>query len=107
VAAEAQQGGTGAPGLPKRTWAEKDGRSPPQLLLPANLASQVKAIETYHFRPTYAEATRISCTSLYPGLRVRLSVRKPHEVRERHQAQRETRGNLGHPSSSYWSLLRG
>jgi hypothetical protein len=48
---------TGAPGSPWRTWAEKDGAKPNErFLLRAQVHNLLKAIETFHFRPRYAEA---------------------------------------------------
>jgi hypothetical protein len=50
---------TGAPGSPKRTWAEKDARSPYDRFcyVDQKIAYETgKAFETYRFRPRYALA---------------------------------------------------
>jgi hypothetical protein len=39
------------------------------------------------------EQDLLRCTRLHPRLRVRLSVRNPHEVRQRHQGPQEIRGS--------------
>jgi HlyD family secretion protein len=48
---------TGAPRSPQRTWAEKDGAKPNErFLLEAQMRNLLKAVETFHFLPRYAEA---------------------------------------------------
>ncbi len=48
---------TGAPRSPQRTWAEKTGRSPTNAFyLRAQMRNLLRAVETFHFRPRYAQA---------------------------------------------------
>ncbi len=51
---------TGAPRSPERTWAEKDGAKPlRRFYFPsprAQMRNLLKAVETFHFRPRYAQA---------------------------------------------------
>jgi HlyD family secretion protein len=51
---------TGAPRSPKRTWAENDEAKPlRRFYLPgrrAQMRNRLKAVETFHFRPRYAQA---------------------------------------------------
>ena len=98
---------TGAPCSPKRTWAEKTGRSPSQRfcdvakrLRPREkvLAHGAKALEESVCGPW----SLISCTRRHQRMRVRLSSKKPHEVRQREETRQEirvyARANMGHPS---------
>jgi hypothetical protein len=52
------------------------------------------------------EVPRISCTQLWTGPRVRLSLREAHEVQGAHETPQEI-GAMGHPESFLRAMKKG